>query len=144
METTQQTSEPPIKTPDFGEPWHPDKTWPQIICNKGGVHAMVDVFDKTPGLRDRIISCVNATAGMADPAKEIQAMRDAFKETALAAVCQERDARIEINSNVVALFKLPIPLQELASTIEHLEVVHKGHELRMLEQPKGWLQFFKP
>ena len=90
---------------------------------------MVDVFDKTPGLRDRIITCVNACAGMADPAREIQAMRD---------------ARIEINSNVVALFKLPIPLQELASIIEHLEVVHKGHELRMLEQPKGWLQFFKP
>ena len=65
-------------------------------------------------------------------------------QAAFAAVCQERDARIEIDSNVVALFKLPIPLQELASIIKHLEVVHKGHELRMLEQPKGWLQFFKP
>jgi hypothetical protein len=80
METTQQASEPPIKAPDFGEPWSPDKTWSQIICNRGSVHAMVDVFDKTPGLRDRIIACVNATAGMADPAKEIQAMRNAIED----------------------------------------------------------------
>ena len=61
--------------PDFGEPWQADKTWPQIICDKGGVHAMVDVFDKTPGLRDRIIATMNACAGMVDPAAEIQAMR---------------------------------------------------------------------
>ena len=36
---------------------------------------MVDVFDKTPGLRDRIIATMNACAGMVDPAAEIQAMR---------------------------------------------------------------------
>lgn len=65
--------------PDFGEPWQADKTWPQIICDKGGVHAMVDVFDKTPGLRERIIATVNACAGMVDPAAEIQALRDTLK-----------------------------------------------------------------
>jgi len=138
METTQQTSEPAINAPDFGEPWQPSDTWKDIALNSKG-----SFVSESPAYRDRIIVCVNACAGMADPAREIQTMRDAFKEAAFAAVCQERDARIEINSNVVALFKLPIPLQELASIIEHLEVVHKGHELRMLEQPKGWLQFFK-
>ncbi len=61
--------------PDFGEPWQADKTWPQIICNNGGIHAMVDVFDKTPGLRERIIATMNACAGMVDPAAEIQALR---------------------------------------------------------------------
>jgi len=49
-----------------------------------------------------------------------------------------------VEERVVAFLKLPIPLQELASIIEHLEVVHKGQKLRMLEQPKGWLQFFTP
>lgn len=50
---------------------------------------------------------------------------------------------IEIGANVVALFKLPMPVKALAGIIEHVEVVH-GRELRMTENPKGWLQFFKP
>jgi hypothetical protein len=50
--------------------------------------------------------------------------------------------RFEIASNVVALFKLPMPIAELAGIVEHFEVIY-GRELRMTEQPKGWLQFLK-
>jgi hypothetical protein len=50
---------------------------------------------------------------------------------------------IEINTNTVALVKLPMPVKELAGMIEHLEQAH-GKELRMTEQPKGWLSFFQP
>jgi hypothetical protein len=49
---------------------------------------------------------------------------------------------IEIGANVVvAFFKLPMPVKELAGIIKHIEVAY-GRELRMIEQPKGWLQFF--
>lgn len=50
---------------------------------------------------------------------------------------------IEIGSNVIALFKLPMPVKELAGVVEHLERSY-GAELRMIEKPQGWLQFFKP
>lgn len=56
---------------------------------------------------------------------------------------QSETPAIEIGANVVALVKLPVPVTELAGVIEHLEVVH-GRELRMTEQPQGWLQFLKP
>jgi hypothetical protein len=49
--------------------------------------------------------------------------------------------QIEIGANVVALFKLPMPVKELAGIIRHLEVVH-GRELLMMEKPKGWFSFF--
>lgn len=52
--------------------------------------------------------------------------------------------QIELNTNTVALIKLPMPVKELAGIIERLEVVHRGQELRMTEQPKGWLNFFLP
>lgn len=52
-------------------------------------------------------------------------------------------APIEISANAVALLKLPMPVQELAGVIDHLEKIY-GEGLRMMEEPKGWLQFFKP
>jgi len=66
-----------------------------------------------------------------------------ISQAAFAAVCQERDARIEITPNVVALFKLPMPVAKLAAIVDHMEGMH-GKELRMMEKPKGWLHFFKP
>ncbi len=51
--------------------------------------------------------------------------------------------QIELNTNTVALIKLPISVKPLAGIIEHLDKVH-GIELRMTEQPKGWLNFFTP
>jgi len=57
--------------PDYGEPWQPtyDRSFSPSI---GGVCH----FES--GWRDRAIACVNACAGMADPAKEIAELRQAF------------------------------------------------------------------
>lgn len=70
--TTQQQP-----APDFGEPWQ----------NELGDF---EIYDRTSGdavayaedakKRDRVIVCVNACAGMADPAAEIQAMREAITQ----------------------------------------------------------------
>lgn len=69
METTQQASEPPIKAPDFGEPWLP------AFTNDFRVH-IGELRHFECGWRDRAIACVNACAGMADPASEIASLRD--------------------------------------------------------------------
>jgi hypothetical protein len=82
METTQQASEPPIKTPDFGEPW---KAFGIINIDSAKRQNMAQAI--CPLVRDRIVACVNATAGMADPAREIQAMRDAIQEAHTALNC---------------------------------------------------------
>jgi hypothetical protein len=79
METTQQASEPPIKAPDFGEPW---KAFGIINIDSAKRQNMAQAI--CPPVRDRIVACVNATAGIADPAREIQAMRDAIQEAATA------------------------------------------------------------
>ena len=62
-------------TPAYGEPWKPLQ--PDLIYDSYS-HWMADAFN--PVVRDRIIACVNACAGMADPAKEIAAMREAIRE----------------------------------------------------------------
>ena len=66
-------------TPDYGEPWSADER-PQ--------HDALFIKDSTPlclmfrkgGFAQRASACVNACAGMADPAKEISAMREAIRE----------------------------------------------------------------
>ena len=50
---------------------------------------------------------------------------------------------LEIGANVVALLKCPLPVKELAGIIDHVQIAY-GPGLRMMEKPKGWLQFFKP
>lgn len=55
--------------PDFGEPWHEQEP-PHPISVRAGVYWL------NPRQFNRAVSCVNACAGMADPAAEIQAMRD--------------------------------------------------------------------
>jgi hypothetical protein len=79
METTQQASEPPIKAPYFGEPWK--ATAVSRIEDRDG-YWQADTRNNDQ--RDRIIACVNACAGMADPAKEIQVMRVAIQNAAAA------------------------------------------------------------
>lgn len=61
----------------------------------------------------------------------------------MSAPTPQPETKIEIGANVVALFKLPMPVKELADIIKHIEVAC-GRDLRMMEQPKGWLQLFKP
>jgi hypothetical protein len=72
---------PTTPTPGYGEPWktlQPDlnyqrlRTWKTIqpdSIHDSSAHWMADAFN--PAIRDRIIACVNACAGMADPAAEI-------------------------------------------------------------------------
>ena len=60
-------------SPDYNEPWTPAFRNSARTAN-GYDHGFRDNFQK------RAIACVNACQGMADPATEIQAMRDAIKE----------------------------------------------------------------
>jgi hypothetical protein len=62
-------------TPAYGEPWKPLQ--PDLICDNFS-HWMADAFN--PAIRDRIITCINACVGMADPAAEITAMREAIRD----------------------------------------------------------------
>lgn len=59
--------------PDYGEPWRD-----QIGCVRDRMNFFVSL--RSPATADRVIACVNACAGMADPSAEIQAMRVAIKE----------------------------------------------------------------
>lgn len=63
--------------PDFGEPWQNELGDFEIYPRTGGDATAYAEGAKT---RDRVIACVNACAGMADPATEIQAMREAIKD----------------------------------------------------------------
>lgn len=64
-------------TPDYGEPWKLRTEGSRtVIINPGATGADFDL----PIHAARAFSCVNACAGMADPAAEIEAMREAIKE----------------------------------------------------------------
>jgi hypothetical protein len=58
---------------DYGEPWTPAFRNSARTAS-GYDHGFLDTFQK------RAIACVNACAGMADPAAEIAAMREAIRE----------------------------------------------------------------
>jgi len=60
-------------TPDYGEPWSAFD-FDQCKTRHGAI------FELIAGTRNRSIACVNACAGMADPAAEIAAMREALRE----------------------------------------------------------------
>lgn len=66
-------STPNNTAPDFGEPWQNELGDFEIYPRTGGDATAYAEGAKT---RDRVIACVNACAGMANPAAEIQAMRD--------------------------------------------------------------------
>lgn len=67
MTTTQQPA------PDYGEPWQLTTDFAFDITIRGELAASFDKIEHA----NRAISCVNACAGMADPAAEIQALADA-------------------------------------------------------------------
>jgi hypothetical protein len=56
-------------TPDYGEPWNYYYDLDLALTRNGSA-----------GDERRIAECVNACAGMVDPAEEIQAMREAIRE----------------------------------------------------------------
>jgi hypothetical protein len=68
MSTPQNTA------PDFGEPWQ--ATDHHFVTTEGNFSTGVLASLR----RKRIAACVNACAGLADPAAEIEAMRAAIKE----------------------------------------------------------------
>lgn len=63
--------------PDFGEPWQ-SETGDFEIYSKSEHNATA--YAESARIRDRIIKCINACAGMQDPAAEIEAMRAAIRE----------------------------------------------------------------
>lgn len=80
--------------PDFGEPWKLD-SYNSPLGDSGDFEGVLQIYtrehqelvaeawnpeDKHYEQFSRIIACVNACAGMADPAAEIQAMREAIRE----------------------------------------------------------------
>jgi hypothetical protein len=65
----------PNTTPDYGEPWH-NNGFGFISSLNGSNQFFCEAFNES--YTSRIISCANACAGMADPAKEIAAMREAL------------------------------------------------------------------
>lgn len=70
---TTPTQQP---APDHCEPWQLTTDFAFDITIRGELAAS---FDKMKHA-NRAVSCVNACAGMADPAAEIQAMRTAIKD----------------------------------------------------------------
>ena len=67
-------------TPDYGEPWKFNQGEPSIESrDDDAVLTGIDyVIDEAK--IQRAVSCVNACAGMVDPAAEIQVMREAIRE----------------------------------------------------------------
>lgn len=65
------------KAPDYGEPWTEYTNWDEIICrNQETILYPASSLEHCA----RAIQCVNACAGMTDPAAELAAMREAIKE----------------------------------------------------------------
>lgn len=60
-------------TPDYGEPWNVGRIDRPIEDRKGHDPLMLH------STASRAVLCVNACAGMVDPAEEIAAMREAIK-----------------------------------------------------------------
>jgi hypothetical protein len=82
-------------TPDYGEPWK-EKAYNYTVGDTGDVDGVIEIrtreelkvadtwnpSDENEALFSRAITCVNACAGMADPAAEIESMREAIREAA--------------------------------------------------------------
>ena len=74
-------------TPDYGEPWtiQEGHLSTSLFDGKGAyfadIHELVGEDSSVAWAKaERIIACVNACAGMADPEKEIADMREAIRE----------------------------------------------------------------
>jgi hypothetical protein len=103
METTQQASEPPIKAPDFGEPWH---MHPALLVPM--------TMHRSDGNLERAIACVNACAGMADPAREIASLRDHAGRThelatQVSVVVAQREAKQEELDSITSVIPADAP-----------------------------------
>jgi hypothetical protein len=70
--TTTPTQQP---APDFGEPWQLESD-DEIWSDNGDEGTLAVAYGS---VRARIVACVNACAGMVEPAAEIQEMRVAIR-----------------------------------------------------------------
>jgi hypothetical protein len=67
-------------TPDYGEPWKFSRGEPSIESRDDDAVLTGIDYEIDDAKIQRAVSCVNACAGMADPAAEITAMREAIRE----------------------------------------------------------------
>lgn len=93
-------------TPDYNEPWSIQEGHlsTSLFDGKGAyfadIHELVGEDSSVAWAKaGRIIACVNACAGMADPAKEIAAMREAIQEA--------HEALKELRSFYIEMTNLP-------------------------------------
>ncbi len=85
-------------TPDYGEPWQESPTW-NSVGTANGKFVLYEAFDMNEPYRSRAINCVNACIGMADPEKEISAMREVLREA--------HEALKELRSFYIEMTNLP-------------------------------------
>ena len=71
------------KTPDYGEPWSKatEGNGFAVYARNDTVYGIIEHTSFDVRYANRIVQCVNACAGMADPAAELAAMREAVAVT---------------------------------------------------------------
>lgn len=71
---------PETPTPDYGEPWKVDSAR-GVRHESGGVICYpFGSREEEQKMAGRIVACVNACAGMTDPANEIQSLREKLRQ----------------------------------------------------------------
>lgn len=109
----------PQNAPDFGEPW--EATYLNFITNHGTFSTEVLATLH----RNRIAECVNACAGMPDPAAEIARLRG--ENEAMRAAIRESHAAL----GGCLKYILRLPLSGSVSECETMDDAH--HALRKLK-----------
>ena len=81
--------------PDFGEPWSDSEFRGMADCqDRNGTPIVCDFHFVHDEHRARIVSCVNACAGMSDPAAEIQALRDKLEQAEAMIGCYKQECSL--------------------------------------------------
>lgn len=126
-----------FEAPDFGEPW---KAMYSSRIEDRYEYWKADT--RSNALRDRIVSCVNACAGMADPAEEIASLkgeRDCLNSE-LSAICGRANAHDAAEACEViqgmreAIRDAHLELQYATGT-NHSVVLHHVHKALAKLQP---------
>lgn len=118
--------------PDYGEPW--SAFIHDTIVDKDNNWTACTEMEN---IRDRIIACVNTCAGMADPAKEIQAMREKLEDKAIThlPLVQKLDAA----ERQLAACMVAMPVGNIRTHIT-TEAKHNKHATDHATNPGQWMQ----
>lgn len=121
---------PTPTTPDYGEPLR--AAFGNAVRDRNG-----QLTNLEWSLRDRAIACVNACAGMADPAKEIQAMREKLEDKAIThlPLVQKLDAA----ERQLAACMVAMPVGNIRTHIT-TEAKHNKHATDHATNPGQWMQ----